>query len=63
MVRALTIGGLGLGSVETSSNEQDSSSGTFGKDIGDAQYSVVGVIYICSMKGDGQVAECREVDG
>lgn len=53
MVRALTIGGLGLGSVETSSNEQDSSSGTFGKDIGDAQYSVVGVIYICSMKGDG----------
>lgn len=33
----LTIGGLGLGSVETSSNEQDSSSGTFGKDIGDAQ--------------------------
>ena len=37
MIRALTIGGLGLGSVETSSNEQDSSSGTFGKDIGDAQ--------------------------
>ena len=37
MIRELTIGGLGLGSVETSSNEHDSSSGTFGKDIGDAQ--------------------------
>ncbi len=35
--RALTMGGLGLGSVETSSNEQESSSGTCGKDIGDAQ--------------------------
>ena len=42
----LTIGGLGLGSVETSSNEQDSSSGTFGNDIGDAQYSVAGIMYI-----------------
>ena len=33
----LTIGGLGLGSVEASSYAQGISSGTFAKDIGEAQ--------------------------
>ena len=33
----LTIGGLGLGSVELSSYAQGISSGTFAKDMGEAQ--------------------------
>lgn len=58
-----TIGGLGLGSVELSSYEQGTSSGTWAKDIGEPQYSAPGVMYNWSIAHcDGDEGVLKQYD-